>query len=165
MDHLMAVAMRLVSGKWKIALLGQLNGGPLRYGKLHSLIPQMSGKVCTQQLRALERDGLICRTPALKAAKCVEYSITWRGTKLWNSLALFSQWAEHFYDQDKMEDNRGAGSKRQNNPVLSHAIRRPSSMQHPQTTASPDPTNCAPCNCGILERGKYGRHRSHADAR
>jgi HxlR-like helix-turn-helix len=48
----------------------------------------MSGKVFTQQLRALERDGLIGRTQALKAATCVEHSITWRGDASINPLYL-----------------------------------------------------------------------------
>jgi DNA-binding HxlR family transcriptional regulator len=115
MDHLTAVAIRLVSGKWKIALLGHLTGGPIRSRKLHSLIPQMSGKVFTQQLRALERDGLICRTQALKAAKCVEYSITRRGAKLWDSLELLGKWAENFCHQDCGSNNAGNLSARDMN--------------------------------------------------
>jgi|HubBroStandDraft_2_1064218.scaffolds.fasta_scaffold218423_1 DNA-binding HxlR family transcriptional regulator len=97
MNHQMAGALRLVSGKWKIALLGQLAQGPLRYGRLLRLFPQVSTKVFTQQLRALERDGLISRTQGAESAQWVEYAITSRGTALWISLEPLAKWAEQFH--------------------------------------------------------------------
>jgi DNA-binding HxlR family transcriptional regulator len=144
MDHLMAVAIRLVSGKWKIALLSHLTQGPIRYGKLHRLLPQMSTKVFTQQLRALERDGLICRSQASEASKWVEYSITSHGAELWNSLQLLGKWAENFYTQGNAQDHRGGASRKRKSPALNHALRGHYSAQRPQTPARHDPTVYAP---------------------
>lgn len=143
MDHLMAVAIRLVSGKWKIALLSHLSQGPIRYGKLHRLLPEMSTKVFTQQLRALERDGLICRSQAPEAAKWVDYSITSHGAELWNSLQLLGKWAENFYTQVNADAHRGDASKKRKSPALNHALRDHSWAQRPQTPARHDPAVCA----------------------
>ena len=80
--------LNLLSGKWKIQILGQLILGPVRYNKLNRFLPLMSCKVLTQQLQALERDALICRTCHDAVGKHVNYAITPLGARLWNSLAL-----------------------------------------------------------------------------
>ena len=83
-----ANTLNLVSGKWKIHILGQLILGPVRYNKLNRLLPQMSSKVLTQQLHALERDALICREYHGILRRRVNYTITAQGARLWNGLAL-----------------------------------------------------------------------------
>jgi DNA-binding HxlR family transcriptional regulator len=89
-DLALAIAntLNLVSGKWKIQILGQLILGPVRYNKLNRLLPRMSSKVLTQQLQALERDALIQREYHNTMGKHVNYAITPLGARLWNSLAL-----------------------------------------------------------------------------
>jgi DNA-binding HxlR family transcriptional regulator len=173
MDHLIAAAVRLVSGKWKIALLGQLAGGPIRSSKLHSLIPQMSGKVFTQQVRALERDGLIGRRQALKAAKCVEYSITLRGARLWNSLELLGKWAENFCHQDQVDGDCRSNSKKQNDAALKRTICSPSHTPANRTTAVCEPNMVRAPLDGLRHFGSNNAGnlsaralilRSHADA-
>lgn len=52
----------LINGKWKLLILKVLSQGPVRYGVIKERIPKVSAKVLTQQLRELERDGLIART-------------------------------------------------------------------------------------------------------
>jgi len=76
-----ANTLNLVSGKWKIHILGQIILGPVRYNKLNRLLPQMSSKVLTQQLQALERDALIYREYHNTMGKHVNYAITPLGAR------------------------------------------------------------------------------------
>jgi DNA-binding HxlR family transcriptional regulator len=90
---LIARALDLISGKWKVLILDQLALRPTRYGRLHRLLPALSAKVLTQQLRALERDGLIYREYDIGMEKHVGYAITSRGEDLWNGLMPIGIWA------------------------------------------------------------------------
>jgi DNA-binding HxlR family transcriptional regulator len=129
-----------VSGKWKIALLSHLRQGRIRYGKLHRLLPEMSTKVFTQQLRALEHDGLICRSQGAEAAKWVEYSITSQGAELWNSLELLGKWAENFYVQVNVDESRADASKKRKTSARNHVFGSQPSRQCPQSPARHDPS-------------------------
>jgi DNA-binding HxlR family transcriptional regulator len=121
-DLAVAIArtLHLVSGKWKIHILSQLFVAPMRYNELNRLLPQLSPKVLTQQLHALERDALIYRAYHGVPGKRVNYTITARGARLWNSLALFKISAEDFSRPAALDANhdseltRNLGSARDN---------------------------------------------------
>jgi len=98
--------LNLVSGKWKIQILGQLILGPVRYNKLSRLLPQMSSKVLTQQLQSLERDALIYRAYHDTMGKHVNYAITPLGARLWNSLALIGASEEDPGERDALDSIR-----------------------------------------------------------
>ena len=52
--------LRLVGGKYKAVILWHLmDAGTLRYHELHRRIPRATDKMLAQQLRELERDGLV----------------------------------------------------------------------------------------------------------
>jgi DNA-binding HxlR family transcriptional regulator len=53
----------LIGGRWKPVILWWLidGGQPLRFKVLRQSIPRISQKILTQQLRELERDGLVKR--------------------------------------------------------------------------------------------------------
>lgn len=89
-----AGTLQLVSGKWKVHILSQLFVAPMRYNELNRWLPQLSAKVLTQQLHALERDALIYRAYPSVPGKRVNYTITAWGARLWNSLALVKISAE-----------------------------------------------------------------------
>ncbi|MDU3781645.1 MAG: helix-turn-helix domain-containing protein [Flavonifractor plautii] len=56
--------LRLVGGKYKAVILWHLmDAGTLRYHELHRRIPRATDKMLAQQLRELERDGLLRRIP------------------------------------------------------------------------------------------------------
>jgi DNA-binding HxlR family transcriptional regulator len=53
------LSLELLGGKWKPVILARLKDGPLRYGELRRLIPQLSDKVLTERLADLRQAGLI----------------------------------------------------------------------------------------------------------
>jgi DNA-binding HxlR family transcriptional regulator len=97
MDDLIASAIGLVSGKWKVSILAHLAHGPIRYSELHRLLPLLSTKVLTQQLRALEGDGLLVRRRDPASPKGIAYLITPRGATLWECLQHVGRWAENHH--------------------------------------------------------------------
>jgi DNA-binding HxlR family transcriptional regulator len=56
------VPVTVVGGKWKLVILFYLLQQPRRTGELRRLIPAITQKMLTQQLRELEADGLVTRT-------------------------------------------------------------------------------------------------------
>lgn len=74
--------MGIIGGKWKAAILYALvKEGPLRFVGLRDRIPQVSQRILTQQLRDLERYGIIERTLHTKPSR-VEYAVTPLGRSL-----------------------------------------------------------------------------------
>ncbi len=97
MDNGFSTAMKLVAGKWKIAILCELGTAPRRFGRLRQLIPTVSEKMLTQQLRELEADGLVNRTVYPGSPTKVVYSLTESGSALNAGAVGLCQWAEQFH--------------------------------------------------------------------
>lgn len=72
----------MISGKWKGLILWYLKDETLRYGELRKKLGNITQKMLTQTLRALEEDQLITRTVYPVVPPKVEYTITERGSKL-----------------------------------------------------------------------------------
>ena len=69
--------LRLVGGKYKAVILWHLmDAGTLRYHELHRRIPRATDKMLAQQLRELERDGLLRRAVYPVVPPKTEYSLT-----------------------------------------------------------------------------------------
>ena len=51
--------IQLIGGKYKAVILWHLMGKTLRYSELHKRMPKATDKMLAQQLRELEKDGLI----------------------------------------------------------------------------------------------------------
>jgi len=83
-----------VGGKWKPIILFELRGGPLRTGELTRRIPQVSAKMLTQQLRQLERDGVVQRTIHQQVPPKVEYSLTPLGRSLRPVMNALAAWGK-----------------------------------------------------------------------
>ena len=66
-------AAEALQGKWRIPLLCTLQSGPVRLGQLVRLMPTASKKVLTENLRQLEREGVIVRTDLSDTLLHVEY--------------------------------------------------------------------------------------------
>ena len=69
-------AIRLIQGKWKIAILCHLQDGPVRVGELKRRMSPISKKVLNHHLRQMERDGLLTRAEFYGRIPHVEYALT-----------------------------------------------------------------------------------------
>lgn len=89
------VTLDLIGGKWKPLVLWHLKvHGVLRHGQFLRLMPGVSQKVLTEQLRQLEGDGLVARAAYPEVPPRVEYALTARGRELEALLDLFCGWGE-----------------------------------------------------------------------
>jgi Predicted transcriptional regulators len=86
----------LIGDKWKVLILRDLMSGTKRFGELKKSISSISHKVLTQQLRALEKDGIIERIVYAEVPPRVEYSLTEEGTSLKPILMAMSAWGKKY---------------------------------------------------------------------
>jgi DNA-binding HxlR family transcriptional regulator len=68
--------MEMLGGKWRLLVLHQLAAGPLRFGELRRLVPDISEKVLVHELRHLADSGLVVRTNHGEVPPRVEYRLT-----------------------------------------------------------------------------------------
>ena len=74
--------IELVRGAWAPNVVWFLEKGPRRFGELRRDIPQVSAKVLTERLRAMEADGVVERREMPTSPRSVEYRLTRVGTEL-----------------------------------------------------------------------------------
>jgi DNA-binding HxlR family transcriptional regulator len=85
-----AAAMALIGGRWKVMILWYVGAGLDRYGALRRTIPNISGKMLYQQLRELERDGLLLR---VFEGRAVRYRLTALGASVQEPLGHLERWS------------------------------------------------------------------------
>ncbi len=73
------LALDIIGGKYKMPILWRVKDKAWRYGELKKSIGKITHKMLTEQLRELEKDGLIHREVYPKIPPKVEYSITEKG--------------------------------------------------------------------------------------
>jgi DNA-binding HxlR family transcriptional regulator len=87
-------ALRMLEGRWKLLILFQLFGGKvLRFSDLERAIPTVTQKMLAQQLRQMERDGIVQRKSYPQIPPRVEYSLTDWGQSLCPALDALLKWA------------------------------------------------------------------------
>lgn len=74
--------VELIGGRWKIVILWYLFQDIKRFSELQRALHGVTQKVLTQQLRDMERDGLVTRTVYAQVPPKVEYSLTPLGVSL-----------------------------------------------------------------------------------
>jgi DNA-binding HxlR family transcriptional regulator len=78
----LTAAIAAIGGKWKLILIYWLAESPKHFAALRKLVPSISQKVLTQQLRELISDGIVLRKPTGVVPAPVEYSLTEYGRSL-----------------------------------------------------------------------------------
>ncbi len=79
--------LKAVTGRWTTSILWQLScEGPLRFGELMGLMPQISAKVLTDRLRMLEKNGVVLRIQKSTIPPEVSYELTEQGRDLHQAL-------------------------------------------------------------------------------
>jgi DNA-binding HxlR family transcriptional regulator len=87
------VVLDRIGDRWTALIVGVLEDGPRRFTEIRDAMG-VTGKVLTQTLRALERDGLVTRTAYSVMPPRVEYALTPLGMTLREPLAAIREWAE-----------------------------------------------------------------------
>lgn len=86
--------LKVLGGKWKILILWHLRDESRRFNELKRLMPDISEKVLTQQLRELERDRLVLRIVHSQKPPKVEYLFSCYGRTLVPALQALCEWGE-----------------------------------------------------------------------
>lgn len=87
------ITIGLLSGKWKCLMLWHLHEDKKRYRDLRDLVPGVSEKMLSQQLREMEKDGLLTKTVYPEIPPRVEYQLTERGHSLYPILQQMHDWS------------------------------------------------------------------------
>ncbi|HZG71813.1 MAG TPA: helix-turn-helix domain-containing protein [Chondromyces sp.] len=86
--------LEVIGGKWKCVILCHLSHGKKRTSELKRLMPNITQKMLTQQLRELEEDGVINRIVYQQIPPKVEYELSEYGQSLTHILDALCAWGE-----------------------------------------------------------------------
>ncbi len=91
--------MEVIGGKWKVIIIHHLLDGTKRFSELRRLIPQVTQRMLTSQLRELESDGAVHREVYPQVPPKVEYSLTKLGKTLEPVLLVMHDWGNNFIER------------------------------------------------------------------
>ena len=92
--------MDVIGGKWKTLIIHHLLQDMKRFGKLKRLIPQITQRMLTSQLRQLEQHGIVHRKVYAEVPPKVEYSLTKFGRTLEPALDVMHSWGNTFIKRE-----------------------------------------------------------------
>ncbi|WP_309122264.1 winged helix-turn-helix transcriptional regulator [Paenibacillus sp.] len=87
--------LEVIGGKWKCVILCHLTHGKKRTSDLKRLMPGITQKMLTQQLRELEEDGIVNRIVYNQVPPKVEYELSEYGSSLQSILDSLCAWGEN----------------------------------------------------------------------
>lgn len=96
--------LTLIGDKWKVLILRDLMPGTKRFGELKKSVGNVSQKVLTAQLRAMEESGLIHREVYAEVPPRVEYSLTELGQSLKPILDSMWTWGEGYKERYEKQE-------------------------------------------------------------
>ncbi len=89
----------IIGNKWKIIILRDLLTGTKRYNELTKSVVGISAKVLTENLRDLEKDGIVSRKVYPVVPPHVEYSLTEKGMELKGVLDSMKEFGLKYRDK------------------------------------------------------------------
>jgi DNA-binding HxlR family transcriptional regulator len=89
------ITLMMIGSKWKVLVLRELIAGEKRFFELKKAIDGVSQKVLTQQLRAMEADGLIV-SKVIEDSPGVKYSLSEIGENFKPVLHAMMKWGEQY---------------------------------------------------------------------
>ncbi len=90
------IALHVFGGRWKLVILYFLiKKGDLRFGEVKNMMPLISKKILTSQLRDLEKEGLICKKIYGETTTHTRYSVTDYGLSLKEIILTLREWGEN----------------------------------------------------------------------
>ena len=84
--------LKLIGGKWKIAIIYVLSSGPRRFGEIKKALTPITQQMLTKQLREMENDNLINRKVYDVVPPKVVYSLTNFGNSFEPVLNALCKW-------------------------------------------------------------------------
>ena len=91
-----ASTVQLIGNKWKLLILQNLLTSPKRFSELKNNVPGISQKVLTDNLRCLEKNGIVSREIIAEIPPKVVYSLTEIGKSLLPIFDAMSEWGENY---------------------------------------------------------------------
>ena len=85
-------AIGTIGNKWKPIIINVINTRTIRFGQLDSIIPHITRKVLTEQLKELEEDGLVERLAYKEIPPRVEYKLSEKGLAFLPILESIKEW-------------------------------------------------------------------------
>ncbi len=82
----------ILSGKWKLPILGALRFGKKRFKEIEREIPNITARMLSKELKELEMNELITRTVYATIPVTVEYEVTPYGKTLDSVLQSMKDW-------------------------------------------------------------------------
>lgn len=89
----LAKAMELIGKRWTALIIYQLLDGPQRFNAIESALP-ISGRLLSERLKELEKEGLVERKMYSEVPIRVEYSLTEKGRSLEGAVREIEHWAQ-----------------------------------------------------------------------
>lgn len=86
----------IIGGKWKVLILYHLNAETHRFNGLQRLLPGITQRMLTLQLRELESDGIVHREVYPQVPPKVEYSLTEFGRTLMPVIQAMHHWGKTY---------------------------------------------------------------------
>lgn len=90
----------LISDRWKVLIIRDLLDGTKRFGELKKSVGNISQKVLTANLRAMEDSGLLTRKVYAQVPPRVEYTLTETGYSLKPVLDALSKWGTEYKEKN-----------------------------------------------------------------
>jgi DNA-binding HxlR family transcriptional regulator len=96
------VAVELIGGRWTGAIINRLLAGRARYNELRAAVPEISDRMLSERLRALEIEGVVTRTVVPETPVRVEYELTSKGRALQDALDAIGKWASRWISDEDL---------------------------------------------------------------
>jgi DNA-binding HxlR family transcriptional regulator len=96
----------VIGGRWKGVILFHLVGGTRRFNQLRRMIPSVTQRMLTLQLRELEADGVVHRKVYAEVPPRVEYSLTDFGRTLESIVLSMHEWGEAYVERLHAPEDR-----------------------------------------------------------
>lgn len=98
------IVFRVIGGRWKVLIFRELLLGEKRFNQLHRSIHGISHKILTEQLREMEKSGIVHRQVYDSVMK-VEYSLTSWGKSLHPVINVLHQWGIEYLEHYSNREN------------------------------------------------------------
>lgn len=88
--------LNVISGKWKLPILGSIQFGKKRFTDIQRNIPKISPRMLSKELKELELNGVLVRTVYDTTPVSVEYELSETGKQITEVLDKMMEWGiEH----------------------------------------------------------------------